>query len=144
MSARLRELLLADEDGETQAPRPRAAGPPLPPPADEADLEEEYVPLKRRRLLEAQERNQRLGLGAAAEPSARHHETASAEQPQQASCCALGAERSVLKAPFQQTSLLVRAAELKRERPVEDDAARLAREELEILKSITVRCELLV
>jgi hypothetical protein len=50
----------------------------------------------------------------------------------------------VLKAPFQQTSLLVRAAELKRERPVEDDAARLAREELEILKSITVRCELLV
>jgi hypothetical protein len=35
--------------------------------------------------------------------------------------------------------LLVRAAELKREKPEEDDAAKRAREEQEILSSITVR-----
>ena len=38
-----------------------------------------------------------------------------------------------------QASLLVRAAELKRDKPQEDEATRLAREELEILRSITAR-----
>ena len=36
-------------------------------------------------------------------------------------------------------SLLVRAAELKREQPVEDEAARRIREELDLLSNITVR-----
>jgi hypothetical protein len=36
-------------------------------------------------------------------------------------------------------SLLVRAAELKREKPLEDEGAKRAREEQEILQNITVR-----
>ena len=36
-------------------------------------------------------------------------------------------------------SLLVRAAELKREKPQEDESAKRAREEQEILQNITVR-----
>lgn len=46
-----------------------------------------------------------------------------------------GADGGAQAAP----SLLVRAAELQREKPAEDEATRLAREEQEILRSITAR-----
>ena len=39
----------------------------------------------------------------------------------------------------EKASLLVRAAELKKERPAEDDTAKRAREELEILRSVMAR-----
>jgi len=110
---RARLLLSEEETAPASAP---AALRPTHAAARSGNDEEEYVPLKRRRLQEAHERSQR-GRGAAAAPPV-------AEPP--------------APAREAQTSLLVRAAELKRDKPQEDEATRLAREELEILRSITV------
>lgn len=89
---------------------------------EESDDAEEYVPVAKRRALETQGRYQRLGrAGASAEAAGKMEAPTQHEQP------------------VERASLLVRAAELKKDKPVEDESAKLAREELEILRSITVR-----
>jgi hypothetical protein len=112
--------------------------------------EQEYVSVKRRRLLEAQGRYQRLGKAGA--PTTEDASTARdggahapREQPQvrasqQSHRWCVSQALTVLSLHTQEkASLLVRAAELKKERPAEDDTAKRAREELEILRSVMAR-----
>ena len=109
-----------------------------------ASDEEEYVPVKQRRLNEQQGRYRRLGLSSAAlgAPAARDNpdarEAPPVRAPRTSRRASAAPERSHLPQDVK-ASLLVRAAELKRERPEEDESVRRAREEQEILNSITVR-----
>ena len=97
-----------------------------------ASDEEEYVPVKQRRLNEQQGRYRRLGLSSTAlgAPLVRVPRPCRRVR-QRLSACARPQDAKA--------SLLVRAAELKRERPEEDENVKRAREEQEILNSITVR-----
>lgn len=106
--------------------------------------EEEYVPVKLRRLNEMQGRYRRLGLSSAAlgaplardKPDAREAPPVREPRPQR---CAPASADAFAPPQDAKSSLLVRAAELKRERPEEDETVKRAREEQEILNSVTVR-----
>ena len=161
-----RSALLADEDfdvgdrratGAAPAPAslavPRGTGGEEDAMLDGDDEEEEYVSVKKRRVMEAQGRYQRLGKAGA--PSIEDSERDGGAQPREVahvrwSPVPSGDECRRRKAltdshrlppvrPQEKASLLVRAAELKKERPVEDESAKRAREELEILRSVTAR-----
>jgi hypothetical protein len=109
-----------------------------------ASDEEEYVPVKQRRLNEQQGRYRRLGLSSTAlgAPLARDAAEAREAPPVRVPrpCRRVRQRLSACARPQDaKASLLVRAAELKRERPEEDENVKRAREEQEILNSITVR-----
>ena len=147
--------LLADDDDLTAVRRSggAAAGPSSAAAAaadgDDAGFgvasdEEEYVSVKQRRLNEMQGRYRRLGLSSAAlgAPSARNapeaREAPPVRKPRLLPCVSQHLTR-VHTPQDAKASLLVRAAELKRERPEEDESVKRAREEQEILNSIPVR-----
>ena len=163
-----RAALLADEEDAPLPPpaalpkRPREAQDPAAAGGEDDDDFTEYVPVKLRRQQEAAQRSRRLGLAADGDappdaPAAAHaHEGPAARAPPLVlfapppASAAPPAQSSPHPAPFpprfapaapprqERTSLLVKAAELKKDRPAEEDpAAKMQREEAEILRNIT-------
>jgi len=119
------------EDDAPLVPAPR--GIPLP-----ADEEEEYIPLKKRRLLEAQKLHSRLGHAAPVVAHERERE----ELPAPPVRLAVPMLRLLLTRRGEQderVSLLVRAAEMKRDGREEDAGERRVREEQAILDNVMVR-----
>lgn len=111
----------------------------------EEEEEQEYVPVKRRRMLDSQDLQRRLGRAA---PETLSKADAAAVRPAggKVGIFLFLCKRCRFSSPGQETaqpSLLVRAAELKRDKPVEDEQTRREREEMDILRSITARCAVL-